>query len=102
MAQARRIIDVVISRREMTTLILRSAAVAAHLHDLRIELADDFDQVFLCRHHLADVLVNARHFVRSSRQYVDTFGFQILANRLEPELVSRRLPRHPPSCSMRS
>ncbi len=47
------------------------AAVAAHLDDLWIEAADDFDQVPLAVHHRFDIFVDTGNFVAAGRQDVN-------------------------------
>src|SRR5215204_604420 len=79
----------------MSTLILRPAPVATHPHDLRIELPHNFHQVFLRGHHLANVLVNAWHFIRTRRNDVYPALFQFLAYRLKAKHIVRLPSAHP-------
>ena len=42
-----------------------------HLHELRIELAEDFDQVGLRGHDGVDVLIDTRHFIEDGGDQLD-------------------------------
>jgi len=59
----------------------RISAVArwAHLLELRIELAEDFDQIGLRGHDGVDVLIDARHFIEPGAEQLDAaLGEQLL------------------------
>ena len=43
----------------------------AHLHELRIELAEDFDQVGLRGQDGVDVLIDSRHFIEAGAEQLD-------------------------------
>jgi hypothetical protein len=55
----------------------------AHLHELRVELPEDFDQVGLRGHHGVDVLVDTRHFIEAGAEQLDAaLGEQVLGRAL--------------------
>ena len=47
----------------------------AHLHELRIELAEDFDQIGLRGHAGVDVLIDTRHFIEAGRRWARAQGY---------------------------
>lgn len=51
--------------------VFGAVAGRAHLHELRIELAEDFDQVGLRGHDGVDVLIDTRHFIEAGGEQFD-------------------------------
>src|SRR5262245_52669738 len=70
--------------------ILCLTAIAAHSHDLRIELCEDFHEVLLRGHDLADALVDAGHFIAAGAEDVDASLGELLANVAEAKHVVGR------------
>jgi hypothetical protein len=59
--------------------VFGAVAGRAHLHQLRIELAEDFDQIGLRGHDGVDVLIDTRHFIEAGAEQLDAaLGEQLL------------------------
>src|SRR4051794_28974260 len=69
-----------LSRWGLAELVFGFLAGIGHLHDFRVEAGDDVDEVRLRRHHLVDVLVDARRLVNAGRQKLYA---RLLEHRLE-------------------
>ena len=64
------------------TSVFRRARRSGHLHELRIELAEDFDQIGLRGHDGVDVLIDTRHFIEAGGEQLDAaLGEQLLTSR---------------------
>ena len=56
------------SRDSYVPLVFGAVTAWAHLHELRIELAEDFDQVGLRGHDGVDVLIDTRHLIEAGAE----------------------------------
>src|SRR5205814_1339596 len=61
----------------------------AHLHELRIELAEDFDQIGLRGHDGVDVLIDTRHFIEAGAEQLDAALSEQLLRRAPGEGLHR-------------
>ena len=58
--------------------VFGAVASGAHLHELRVESTEDFDQIGLGSHDGVDVFIDTWHFIEAGREKLDaTLGEQL-------------------------
>ena len=83
-----------VARPASAVLVFGAVAGRAHLHELRIELAEDFDQIGLRGHDGVDVLTDTRHFIEAGAEQLDTALGEQLLGRAPGEGRHRRRAAH--------
>src|SRR6202023_4133703 len=89
------------SRPGCLTSILRGLTARGHLYEARFEPRQRLDEITLSGHHLIDVLVGHRHFVKASRQQRDASLAQELLGDIPGEHLLRLRTTHPTAGAVR-
>jgi len=69
---------ILVSSLERSDSVLGFIAIRAHLHDARLELAEDLHEVGLRSHDAVHVFVHAGHLVDANAEELDTSGGELL------------------------
>src|ERR1700674_4137823 len=74
--------------------VFGAVAGRAHLRELRIKLAEDFDQIGLRGHDGVDVLIDTRHFIETGGEQLDAALGEQLLGRAPGERLHRLSAAH--------